>query len=103
MKATKKTDFDKFLTRLFSMQRDCFKQGSKTSLEVRPKWEDNDFVIYVCAYNENVNIQYEKGDGSKGVCHFEHCPIYSFWSVEENEAQMKKIQDFLTSKGDEQH
>lgn len=100
---TTKKQLDKFLKRLHSMQRDCFKQGSKTSLEVRPKWEDNDFVIYVCAYNENVNIPYEKGDGSKGVCHFENFPLYDFWSVEENELTMQKIKDFLTDTGDEQH
>jgi hypothetical protein len=101
MRTTKK-DFDKFLTRLFAIQRDCFKQGSKSSLEVRPKFED-DFVIYVTATNENVNRFYTDADGKECICHFDMFPLYQFLTVEENELTMQKIKDFLTDTGDEQH
>ncbi|MSS16831.1 hypothetical protein [Sodaliphilus pleomorphus] len=101
MRTTKK-DFDKFLTRLFAMQRDCFKQGSKSSLEVRPKFE-GDFVIYVTATNENVNRFTTDEDGKERIYHFDMFQLYQFLTVEENELTMQKIKDFLTDTGDEQH
>lgn len=103
MKKTKKKDFDKFLTRLFSMQRDCFKKGSRSYIEVRPMCceDDGRFTIYVTAYNLNVNKWLNREDGTKEAYHFEDFPLYDFWSVEENENQLKKLQDFVTSNGDE--
>lgn len=99
---TRKKDFDKFLKRLHSMQRDCFKQGSRSSIEVKPVFnEDGRFTIYVTGYNLNVNRWFEKSDGTKEAYHFENFPLYDFLSVEENENQLKKLQDFVTSKGDE--
>ena len=102
MNKTTKKQFDKFLTRLFVLQRECFKSGSGSSLEVRPVW-DGDFTIYVLADNKNVNKWIEHEDGTKEPYHFEHFPLYSFYSVEENEEQMKKIKDFLTDTDNEQH
>jgi hypothetical protein len=95
MTMTTKKQLDKFLTRLFALQRECFKHGSKSSLEVRPIWS-KDFSIYVVAYNENINNPYVKEDGTKGLCHLRCFYIYSFDSVEGNEKVMKKIKDFLT-------
>lgn len=94
---TTKKQLDKFLKRLHSMQRDCFKQGSRSSIEVRPVFdEDGRFTIYVTGYNLNVNRWFEKSDGTKEAYHFENFPLYDFWSVEENELTMQKIKDFLT-------
>ena len=90
---TTKKEFDKILSRLQKMQRECFKAGSVTSLDVRPFCSDGvGYVIYVTAYNENVVRRNSDGE----VMHFDSFYIYSFYSYEKNEEEVQRIVDFLS-------
>ena len=89
---TTKKEFDKILSRLQKMQRECFKAGSVTCLEVRPFCSDGDYTIYVTAWNENVVRRSSDGE----VLHFDSFYIYSFRSYEQNEEEVQRIVDFLS-------
>ena len=90
---TSKKEMDKFLSRLQKMQRECFKKGSRTRLQLDAAHDsaNDDYTIYVCAYNLNVVKHLDDGE----EYNFEHFAIYQFYEVEQNECEMQRLVDFL--------
>ena len=98
MVKTKKRELDKFLTRLYALQRKTFKKGNPSSVQIQAQWADhiNCFMICVTCVNPDKEHEYMKNDqGEPQYTCIESFFLYAFYTIEENENTMRQIAAYL--------
>lgn len=98
MVKTKKRELDKFLTRLYALQRKTFKKGNPTSVQIQAEWAEhiNCFMISVTCDNPDKEHEYMKDEhGEPQFTSIETFPLYAFDTVEVNEKKMRQIAAYL--------
>lgn len=98
MGKTKKRDLDKFLTRLYALQRKTFKKGNPTSVQIQAEWAEHIscFMISVTCDNPEQEHEYMKNEqGEPQFTSLASFFLYAFDTVEENEKKMRQIATYL--------
>lgn len=98
MVKTKKRELDKFLTRLYALQRKTFKKGNPTSVMIHAEWAEhiNCFMISVTCDNPDKEHEYMKNkQGEPQYTCMENFFLYAFDTVKVNENKMRQIAAYL--------
>ena len=98
MVKTKKRELDKFLTRLYALQRKPFKKGCMSYMQIQAQWGDHIgcFLISVTCVNPDKEHEYMKDEhGEPQFTSIETFPLYAFETVEVNEKKMRQIAAYL--------
>lgn len=98
MVKTKKRELDKFLTRLYALQRKTFKKGNLSSLMIQAEWADhiNCFMISATCVNPDKEHEFMKNEqGEPQYTCIESFFLYAFDTVSVNEKKMRQIAAYL--------